>query len=200
MGNIVNASLSVRGVRPLLWHKFGPESLPLEKQEKTGVAGNSPDEWRTTVTYTSDGQLYLEPSYLFGCMREGGRYTTRSRATLMKFVAATLIVANDRLLIDRWIPGWAGQLPEDMPTDPDLPVYLDVRGVKNPATKARNVRYRVAASVGWTMSAHLIWDKTVVSRQEMEAIAIDAGRLVGLGDGRSIGFGRFEIEAFETEE
>ena len=200
MSNIVNASLSIRGVRPLLWHRFGPDSLPLEKQEKTGVAGNVPDEWKKSVLFTSDGQLYLEPSYLFGCLREGGRYTTRSRATLMKFISATLLVTDDRLLIDRWIPNFNGDLPDEMPTDPDEPVYLDIRGVRNPATKARNIRYRVAASTGWHMTASLIWDKTVISRPEMESVSIDAGRLVGLGDGRSIGFGRFEVDTFEASE
>jgi hypothetical protein len=82
--------------------------------------------------------------------------------------------------------------------DPDAPVYLDVRSVKNPATKARNVRYRVAASSGWEAEFTLMWDKTVVSRGEMESALRDAGRLVGLGDGRSIGAGRFEVVSFEA--
>jgi hypothetical protein len=43
---------------------------------------------------------------------------------------------------------------------------------------------------------HLQWDKTIVSRGEMEAVCRDAGKLVGLGDGRSIGFGRFQVLDF----
>ncbi|MBI4783274.1 MAG: hypothetical protein HY785_18430, partial [Oscillatoriophycideae cyanobacterium NC_groundwater_1537_Pr4_S-0.65um_50_18] len=46
----------------------------------------------------------------------------------------------------------------------------------------------------------LDWDKTIVSRSEMEAVAIDAGKLVGLGDGRSIGYGRFEMQSFEVNQ
>jgi len=42
----VTAKVSVVGTRPMLFHKFGPEALPLEKQEKVGVAGNDPSEWR----------------------------------------------------------------------------------------------------------------------------------------------------------
>jgi CRISPR/Cas system endoribonuclease Cas6 (RAMP superfamily) len=30
----------------------------------------------------------------------------------------------------------------------------------------------------------------------MEAVATDAGRLVGVGSGRAIGMGRFEVTAF----
>jgi hypothetical protein len=36
----------------------------------------------------------------------------------------------------------------------------------------------------------LLFDKTIVSRSEMEAVVIDAGKLVGLADGRSLGFER----------
>lgn len=74
---------------------------------------------------------------------------------------------------------------------------MHIASVRNPSTKARNIRYRVAASAGWKLSFNLLWDKTIVSRGEMEAVCRDAGVLVGLGDGRSIGFGRFEIEEFQ---
>ena len=36
--NIMQAKVKIKGVRPLLWHHFGPDALPLERQEKTGVA------------------------------------------------------------------------------------------------------------------------------------------------------------------
>jgi CRISPR/Cas system endoribonuclease Cas6 (RAMP superfamily) len=62
------------------------------------------------------------------------------------------------------------------------------------------VRYRIAAATGWGCDFKLTWDKTVVSRGEMEAAVIDAGRLCGIGDGRSVGFGRFEVTNFEVAE
>lgn len=188
--NIVTAEVLIEGVRPLLFHAFGPDALPLEKQERTGVAGNDPEEWRKTVLMMPDRQLYLQPSYMFGCIREGARYTSRKRGTLMPAMSATLQVVDDYLLIDRWVP------EEPIPTDPTLPVYLDIRGVRNPATKSRNVRYRIACSKGWHITFNLMWDKTVVSRAEMESVIIDAGKLVGLADGRSIGMGRFEVIEF----
>ncbi|MGB3496428.1 MAG: hypothetical protein WBA57_27120 [Elainellaceae cyanobacterium] len=66
--------------------------------------------------------------------------------------------------------------------------------------RGKVIRYRVAVSCGWHCAFHLLWDKTIVSRREMQAIAIDAGHLVGLGDGRSIGYGRFEILQFDIED
>jgi len=46
----------------------------------------------------------------------------------------------------------------------------------------------------------MTWDKTILSREQVEAITHDAGQLVGLGSGRSIGFGRFEVVQFEVND
>jgi hypothetical protein len=192
-GNMVSAKVTIRGTRPMLWHHFGPEALPLEKQEKKGVAGNDPTEWRRTHLATSDGQLYIEPTYIFACARDGARHTKRGRGSIMTMVAATLQVVDSQILLDRYVP-------EELSTDPEQAVYLDIRGVRNPSTRARNVRYRVAASPGWGATFHIVWDKTVVSRDEMHSVFIDAGKLCGIGNGRGIGFGRFEVEDFEVEE
>lgn len=206
MSNIVRAKVAIRGVRPLLIHHFGPDALPLEKQERTGVAGNDPEEWRKTALATKDGQLYLEPTYVFACLRDAAKYTKKGKGSIQASVAATLQVIDERVLIDRHFPGFPNGHAFDIksaepPTrEADAPVYLDVRSVKNPATKARNVRYRVAASPGWSLSFGILWDKTVVSRGEMQAVLNDAGVLVGIADGRSVGFGRFEVEGFEVEE
>jgi hypothetical protein len=199
MGNILRAQVSIRGIRPLLWHHFGPDALPLEKQEREGVAGNNPGEWRKTVLMTDDRRLYLKPTYIFGCLRDGARHTPRKRGTLQPYVAATLQVMSDLIFVHRG--GEVLRVPEEpVPTNPELPVYLDITGVKNPASKARNLRYRIAAATGWECSFALEWDKTVVSRNEMEAVLHDSGRFCGLADGRSIGFGRFEVTGFEASE
>jgi hypothetical protein len=187
MGNMLSATVTIAGVRPLLWHRFGPDAIPLIKQEKTGVAGNDPEEWRRTVLATPDNQLYLDPTAVFGCLRDAARFTPRKRGTLQPLLSATLQVCSEQVLIDRYLPAELGR-------DPAQPVYIDVRSVRNPTTRARNVRYRVAASAGWQTTFQILWDKTVVARDELRAVLLDAGRLVGLGDGRSIGFGRFTCD------
>lgn len=190
--NIVQAQITIKGTRALLWHRFGPDALPLEKQERTGVAGNDPEEWKRTVLMTEDRQLYLEPTYFFGCLRDAAKHTKQGRGSLQPAIVATLQVTDEFVLVNRFVPD------EPIPTDPTQPVYLDIRGVKNPATKSRNVRYRVAASPGWEATFGLMWDKTLVSRTQMEAVLHDAGNLAGIGDGRSIGYGRFELVSFEV--
>lgn len=193
MSNILTARVTIKGRRPLLWHHFGPEALPLEKQERSGVPGNDPDEWRQTCLALPDRRLYLDPTYIFGCIRDGGRYVKKGRGSIQSALTATLSVMDDMVILDR-------VLPEAPTADPTAPVYLDIRGVRNPSTKGRNVRYRIAASAGWVLTFNLSWDKTVVSRQEMQSAIIEAGRLAGIGSGRAIGMGRFEIVTFEVSE
>lgn len=194
MSNILQATVGIKGVRPLLWHHFGPDAIPLEKQERTGVAGNDPEEWHRTALVAEDGRLYLDPTYVFATLRDGARYTRRKVGTLQPYVAATLQILDECVFIDRTMP--LGPLPRDR----SAPVYMDVRMVRNPTTKARNIRYRVAASAGWRASFTILWDKTVVSRGEMEMVVREAGRFAGIGNGRSIGFGRFGVECFDVTE
>lgn len=191
MSNILTATVTIKGTRPLFWHHFGPDAIPLEKGERTGVAGNDPEEWKKTVLVLPDGHLYIEPTYIFGCLRDGARYTKKGRGSIQSALSATLQVSDDRVLIDRFLPDGNGR--GDLTNDPMQLVYLDVRSVKNPVTKGRNVRYRVAASAGWQATFNLIWDKTIVSRNEVQAVIVDAGRLCGVGDARNIGFGRFDV-------
>jgi hypothetical protein len=193
VANIITAQVEVEGVRPMLLSYFSPEAaIPLEKREKTGVAGNDPEEWRRRVLTTKGGQLYLPATYVFGVVKEGARYTKKGKSTLVNEVVACLQVLDDKVLVDRFLP------EEPVPTDDTLPVYMDIRSVKNPGSKARNVRYRIACSPGWKVGFGLRWDKTIVSRAEMEAVVNDGGMFSGLGDGRKIGFGRFSVSKFEV--
>ena len=32
--SIVRATIGIEGLRPLLWHHFGPDALPLEKRRR----------------------------------------------------------------------------------------------------------------------------------------------------------------------
>ncbi len=186
------AHVAIKGIRPLIQHAFGPDAIPLEKQEKTGVAGNDPEEWRRTCMVTAEGQLFVRGTYFFSMLRDAARHTKKGRGSIQPLVAATLLVEEDQVLLDRWMP------PGDPGTDRAQPVYIDVCGVRNPSTKARNVRYRLACSSGWKCDFTVLFDKTVVSTSQMQSVVNDAGILTGLADGRSVGFGRFTVEKFSV--
>lgn len=195
MSNLLTATVTIEGTRPLLWNAFTMAAIPLEKPERTGVAGNDPAEWRRSVLTTPEGQLYVEPTYLFACLRDGAKHTRKGRSSLQPMVVATLQILDPRILVNRFLPTGTTELT----TDSTAPVYLDIRSVRNPATRARNIRYRVAAGPGWQLTFHALWDATVVNRHQMEAVIRDSGKLAGLGDGRQIGFGRFELGSFELD-
>lgn len=205
MSNIQKAKIVVTGVRPLLQHRFTEAALPLEKVERTGVAGNDPEEWRKTAMITKNGQLYIDPTYIFSALRNGAKYTKKGKGSIQTDVAATLQVLDDEILIDRFYPGFPSSestfdisKAEPPSRDKDADVYLDVSGVRNPSSKARNVRYRIATPKGWKTGFTILWDKTLVSTEQMKSVVKDTGILVGLADGRSIGYGRFEVIEFEV--
>lgn len=194
MSNILTAKVTIRGTKPLIWHAFGPWVIPADgKKEKSGVAGNDPTEWKKSFLATPQGQLFVKPSYIFGCFRDGAKYTKRGRGSLITYVSACLNVDDDIILIDRFVP-------ENPQMDESQETYIDVSGVRNPVTKARNIRYRLATKKGWRATFQISWDKTIISRGEMEAVVRDSGKLCGLGDGRSVGNGRFDVESFTVEE
>ncbi len=196
MSNIVRARVTVRGTRPLLQHAFGPESIALEKGEKTGVAGNDPEEWRKTCMVNADGQLFIRGSYVFGCLRKAAVHTKKGRGSIQPLVAATLQVEEETIFLNRRMPK-EGDPPNNIKGPTGTEVYIDVCGVRNPTTKARNIRYRLAASAGWECSFTLRWDKTLVPREQMKAVLNDAGTLAGLADGVNVGYGKFTVLSYE---
>lgn len=188
--SMLSASIEIAGNRPLLFNRFGPDAIPLTPRERTGVAGNDPEEWKRRRCWTDSGQLFVEPATVFACLRDGGKFVKKGRGTLQSVIVATLQVMDPIVLIDRFLPQGV------VPTDPASPVYLDQRGVRM-KQGTWNVRYRLAASAGWRAAFVISFDKTVVSRDEVHAACLGAGTYVGIGDGRKIGFGRFQVERFE---
>lgn len=186
----IRFKVKIEGTRPLLQHQFGPHAIPLEKQETTGVAGNDPEEWKRTCMVNKDGYLYIPSTYIFGMMKSAAKYTKKGRGSIQPMVAATLQVEEIAIAIEN------RKKPNDSElkyNEYDADVYIDVCGVRNPSTKARNVRYRLACSPGWTCTFTLIWDNTIVSREQMRSVMNDASTLIGLADGRGVGNGRFKI-------
>jgi hypothetical protein len=192
----VCARVGIVGTRPLLFHCFTPESIPLERKERTGVAGHDPEEWKRTYSATKDGQLYLHSRYIFGCLRNGAKYIQKKgRATYQVDFAATTQVQDDKVLLNRFIPA-----DQKLPYDDTEDVFIDVSSVVNPGTRGRNVRYRVGISKGWEATFNILWDPTLVPKDMMRKICDEAGILVGLADGRNIGYGRFDVVSFEVSD
>ncbi|KUO78073.1 MAG: hypothetical protein APF81_25745 [Desulfosporosinus sp. BRH_c37] len=195
MSNVIQANVHIQGIRPMLIHHFGPDAIPLERREKSGVAGNNPEEWKHTVLMTDKRQLYVPSEYILANFRAGSRIAFGTRGGHVGKLAACLQIADENIYFNCFVPTNLN----DYVNCTDAPVYLDVRGVKQPTTKARNMRYRVALSPGWQSRFSIVWDKTLISREEMHSIVIHSGQFIGLGDGRAIGFGRYTVEEFNLQ-
>lgn len=196
---MVRVKVTVRGTRTLLQNTFGPEAIPLEKQERTGVAGNDPGEWKKTCMLTEDRRLYMPGTYIFGCLKNGAVRTKKGRGSIQADLVATLQVEEDMVLTNRTCPPEKGLKSYQVltPPDPEVLTFIYVGSVRNPATKGRNIRYRLATRAGWRCRFTLAWDKTVVAREQMRAVLRDSGVFGGLGDGIKIGCGRFDVEKYE---
>jgi len=195
MSNVIRANILIRGKRPMLIHHFGPDAIPLERRERSGVAGNDPEEWKRTVLMTENRQIFVPCEYILSNFRAGSKIAFGSRGRHSANLAACLHIAEENIFFNCYVP----ENLHELVNRTDATVYLDVRGVKQPTTKARNVRYRVALSPGWQSKFTILWDKTLISREEMHSIIIHSGEFVGLGDGRTIGFGRYIVEEFDIQ-
>lgn len=196
------AIVNIVGRTPLIWHAFNINALSTERKAKAGTAGNNPDEWKETVLCNEKGMLYIPKSYIFGCLRNAAVHTKEGKASLKTKVAATLQVLgqNEIYVKNRALPKPLDKLKaEDLPKSDKCPVYLDICSVVNPSTKGRNIRYRIASNPGWEIEFQIGWDNSIVGEKSMERVITDAGTLIGLADGRSIGNGRFEVTSYEVE-
>jgi len=182
------------GTKSLLFHKFNIEEISSLTKVRTGSAGNNPDEWKTTL-FEVNNQLYMPAAYWFASITNGAVYTKVGRGTVKNKVAACMVVDTEMTMLNRYLPkGWQEMTAEEFPKNPTEPVYLDIRGVMNPNSKGRNVRYRVACSPGWETDVQVTFDDTIISMAQMKKVIEDAGKMIGIADARTLGHGRFAVE------
>lgn len=195
---LTTAKIQAKGIRPLLFHAFREEVLTQTKKKASGTVGNNPEEWKQTVQMDSDRRLFVTHLNLFAMIKNAAKHTKIGRGTIKDKVGATLQVPQRNYFLtfegkDLYVPD-----DQDLNRDEEKPVFLHVCSVKNPATKGRNMRYRIAANIDWELEFLITWDERVVSKDMMVGVIEDAGVLEGFMDGRNIGYGRFEMKAFEV--
>lgn len=182
------------GKSPMLFNKFNIEEVSNKRKPKSGSSGNDPDEWRGKVVCEGK-KLYIPRDWIFGCISEGGNYIKEGRGTLKKKLMGCILVNQEKFFLNRELPKEVEELANDeLPRDASHPVYLDIRAVRNPVTKGKNVRYRVGICPGWEANIKFEWDDTVISRDNIKNVIDACGKFVGLSDARTLGYGRFTVE------
>ena len=132
-------------------------------------------------------------------MRAGGKFTKVGRGTIQKTLTAAITVETEKAFIEnRKLPIEPEDLVnESLPFDSSKDLYIDVRGVMNPNSKGRNVRYRLTMNTGWKTSFVFSYDNELISKDQMRKVLEDSGKMVGIGDALALGYGRFSITDFK---
>jgi len=196
---MLTAKIKIKGIKPLVFHKFNIEALTALSKPKSGSSGNNPDEWRNSY-FHDNGKLYIPDNYIFAALKNAAVHTKVGRGSIQKtWISAVNVLTSKAYLNREMFDDWEKISDQDVPTDSSLPVYIDVRMVANPNTKGRNVRYRVACSPGWETEFELLVDDTLISKQHIKKIVEDCGKLQGIAEMRTLGYGRFEVISIEFE-
>ena len=185
--------VKVRGTAPLIQHRFPiPELDDMSKggTVRTG-AKDYTREWCGYFYETPNGMIYQPAAHFEGAMVKSAvnfKITGRRGRTYKDLFRAAVFVTPDQIPHNIAVP-------DELDTDADKPLYLDVRPVV--VNRARVVRIRPTFSAGWELEFTLeVIDDQINSELVQDVLAL-AGKTVGIGDFRPK-FGRFSVARFEV--
>jgi hypothetical protein len=184
----------MKGTTPFLFNKFKIEIVSTKNKTKHGTAGNDPEEWKDKI-WAEGKRLFLPAYYIFGSVSEGAHYVKEGKGSIKKKLMGCLLVKGEKFYLNYELPKEIDKIErEDLSLDSSQEVYLDIRAVKNPVTKGKNVRYRLGMKTGWFLDVKLEWDDTMLSKDNIRNTIEHAGKFVGIGDARLLGHGRYVCE------
>jgi hypothetical protein len=186
--------VSIKGISPLLHHRFPmPDFSQLSKGGK--VKSGEKDytqEWRSALYVNSNNELYQPSTHLDGALvRAAGSFRVQGRGsrTYSQLFKGNVFVAPDEISMMDMI------MPENLDTDGDKPLYLDVRPVV--IQRARIVRIRPCFKSGWELDFVIEVIDDQIPANVVNEVLIMAGKTVGIGDFRPK-FGRFMVTHFDV--
>ena len=169
--------VTIKGITPLMSNRF------LENEETSGKKGEVEDS-----PELADKKVY----------RVGDKVVAPSewiQRAMEKVASEFKVEGMGRTTYKTLLPGNIFINPEYIPIEPQSYV-IDKRSVVNPFTKGRVIRYRPKWT-NWKLSFKIqVFDKRL-KEDVLRNILTEAGRRVGIGDGRKIGFGRFVVTKFK---
>lgn len=182
-------SVEIRGVTPLLIHRFGEGAEANAPTRHTMVERGSPREEATKAAYIApDGTYYFSAFSIPGAMGGAGanHKMKGSRKSLRFVVPAAVRMTTDRVTILN------GAGPADH-------FEVDSRPVTIPATKGRIMRHRPRFDE-WGATFDLLVDDSQISLSMAHQLLAEAGLQIGIGDFRPEKrgpFGTFRVTHFE---
>ncbi len=185
----------IEGLAPLLQHRFATPELADLTQGGRRVTGavDYTEEWREYLYRTPEGKIGQPAIHIEQAMIKAAgsfRITGRRGVTYRDLFKASVFVTPELL-------SHGVTCPETLTTNPEEPVYLDMRPVV--IQKARVVRIRPALKKGWRLQFTIeVVDEQIPATILKDVIEL-AGKTGGIGDYRPR-FGRFMVTSFQKQD
>lgn len=185
---------TIKGIAPLMQHRFPvPDLGDMSKGAKKSTgAKDYTQEWREYF-YADDAQKIYQPSsHIEGALVKASvnfKVSGKRGKTYKDLLAANVIIDPERIYHEGF------SVPEELDTDGDKPLYLDVRPVI--VQRARVVRIRPTFKAGWELSFEIQCIDDEIHPDLLQDILTLAGKTVGIGDYRPK-FGRFNVVSYKV--
>ena len=171
--------VSIKGIRPLLMHRFAEESANEKVQKRTGAHDDSQEAELSLYKY-SDGTIYQPAEHIEGALKQAAkdfRITGKRSRSYSVLIQAQVEVEPRK--ISHKNQNWV----------------TDVRSVVMPSTRGRIMRYRPRFD-DWALDFKLIVNDDQIPVEVLKGILDHAGNHEGIGDYRPK-YGRFMVTKFE---
>lgn len=182
-------NVEIRGITPLLIHRFGEQTEQAKATRKQMVKTVDPREEATKNAYIApDGTYYFNAFSIAGAMgNAGANHKMRgSRKSLRFVVPSAVLVPSDSITI----------LNGDGPA---RGFEVDSRPVTIPATKGRVMRHRPRFD-NWGARFELVVNDDLLEVETAHQLLTEAGVSIGIGDFRPEKrgpFGTFRVTLWE---
>lgn len=190
-------NLHFTGITPLLMHRptlVDPlHEITQEYKSFTSKRKRTDDDIRTIYRLEWEAGLYHDPELgpyvpsanVLTCLQKAGGLTRQGSQ-----VARAVGILLDKLPLAYKGPrGNNGKGTQEI-YDANL---KDIRAVKNSGQSAGSVMRCRPMFPSWELSVPVFLEESLLDKRDLLTIAEKAGKMIGLGDGRKINMGRFEV-------
>jgi hypothetical protein len=181
--------VEIKGITPLLVHRFGEEAEAGKQSRPAMVADANPRETARKVAYIAeDGTFYFSAFSIPNAMGSAGsNHKMKGTRKTARFVVPSAIrMTSDTITI----------LNCD---DPAKDFEVDARPVTIPSTKGRVMRYRPRFNE-WGAKFDMVVNETLMTVELAHRLLEEAGQQIGVGDFRPEKrgpFGTFRVVNFK---
>lgn len=181
-------TLRLRGVQPLLFNRMDIEAYDAESEPASKRKPRSRPEYESMVWRDDDGNLAIPVRNVIGSIVHAGKYYKTpigSNGSAMNTLREALVPVS-----------------ELAPFDTSEWDAIDFRHAKFADTKrSPKPTYRPRLETGWLLTASVsVVTPELYGPAKLLEIISRAGAVMGIGDGRKIGFGRYVLDGHEIED